>query len=89
MQEGVTYQECMVTTEKESAMSGTRILEVQANLPEVFPVLKEFAETDSSARVWRLPSGKTWNGIWSGLPPRRWVIRRIRKPGNAPEDNWL
>ena len=34
------------------------MVEIQANLPEVFPVPPEFAESDSSVRVWRLPSGK-------------------------------
>jgi hypothetical protein len=58
VQEGVTYQECRAKTERESFASSTRILEIQANLPEVFPVPPEFKESDSEVRVWRLPSGK-------------------------------
>jgi hypothetical protein len=58
VQEGVTYQECRAKTERESSLSSTGILEVQANLPEVLPVPPEFAESDSSVRAWRLPSGK-------------------------------
>jgi hypothetical protein len=58
VREGVTYQECQAKTERESQASSTRILEVQANLPEVFPVPPEFKESDSDVRVWRLPSGK-------------------------------
>lgn len=57
VKEGVTYQECRAQTERESMVSSTRILEVQANLPEVFPVPPEFFQ-GGDARVWRLPSGK-------------------------------
>lgn len=58
VQEGVTYQECKATTERESGVSSTRIMEIQANLAEVFPVPSVFAEGVSDVRAWRLPSGK-------------------------------
>ena len=32
--------------------------EIKANLPEVFPVPPEVAQSDGSVRVWRLPSGR-------------------------------
>jgi hypothetical protein len=56
VKEGVTYQECKATTERE-ASAAVGLVEIQANLPEVFPVPPEFAESDASVRVWRLPSG--------------------------------
>jgi hypothetical protein len=55
--EGVTYQERQATTEREAGVSAVRMVEIQANLPEVFPVPPEFAQSDGSVRVWRLPSG--------------------------------
>jgi hypothetical protein len=55
--EGVTYQECKATTERE-ASSAVGLVEIQANLPEVIPVPPEFTQGDSSIRAWRLPSGK-------------------------------
>jgi len=58
VQEGVTYQERSAGTERESGLSSTRILEVQANVPEVFPVPPEYSQSDSEVRAWRLPSGK-------------------------------
>ncbi len=58
VREGVTYQECRTKTERESGLSNTRILEVQANLPEVIPVPQELTQGDTEVRAWRLPSGK-------------------------------
>ncbi len=58
IKENVTYQECRAATEREAGMSSARLMEIQANLPEVFPVPPEFSQSDSSVRVWRLPSGK-------------------------------
>jgi hypothetical protein len=58
VQEGVTYQECKASTERESAFSATAILEIQANLPEVLPVPPQFRQSEGNVRVWRLPSGK-------------------------------
>jgi hypothetical protein len=56
--EGVTYQECRAKTERESGLSSTRILEIQANLAEVIPVPPEYTQGDTELRAWRLPSGK-------------------------------
>lgn len=58
VKENVTYQECKAVTERESAFSSTGILEIQANLPEVFPVPPEFRQSEGDVRAWRLPSGK-------------------------------
>ncbi len=58
VKEGVTYQECKATTEREAGVSAVSMVEIQANLPEVFPVPPEFAQSDGSVRVWRLPSGR-------------------------------
>jgi hypothetical protein len=56
VQEGVTYQECQAKTTREMGTASWRMMEVQANLPEVFPVPPEYAEID--VRAWRLPSGR-------------------------------
>lgn len=57
VQDGVTYQECQATFEREMGMgaagtSSTGIMEVQANLPEV----RKPGVTDE--RFWKLPSGR-------------------------------
>ncbi len=57
VQEGVTYQECKATTEREAG-GAVRMVEIQANLPEVVPVPPEFTQGDGSVRAWRLPSGR-------------------------------
>ncbi len=57
VKEGVTYQECKSTTEREAG-GAVGIVEIQANLPEVIPVPPEFTQGDGSTRAWRLPSGK-------------------------------
>ncbi len=57
IQEGVTYQECKAKTERESMVSSVRVLEVQANLPEV-KVPPEYTQGEIGVRAWRLPSGK-------------------------------
>ncbi len=55
--EGVTYQECKATTEREAG-AAVGMVEIQANLPEVIPVPPEFTQGDTEVRAWRLPSGK-------------------------------
>ncbi len=57
VKEGVTYQECKATTEREAG-GAVGIVEIQANLTEVIPVPPEFTQGDSNVRAWRLPSGK-------------------------------
>lgn len=56
VQEGVTYQECQLETTRELGTASWRMMEVQANLPEVVPVPPEYAGID--VRAWRLPSGR-------------------------------
>ena len=58
VKEGVTYQECKATTEREVGISAVQMVEIQANLPEVIPVPSEFTQGDTELRAWRLPSGK-------------------------------
>jgi hypothetical protein len=58
VKEGVTYQECRASTERESGFSNTRMLEIQANVPEVIPVPPEYTQGGVDLRAWRLPSGK-------------------------------
>jgi hypothetical protein len=55
--EGVTYQECKVESVREMGASSYRLIEVQANLPEV-KVPPEYSQGDIGARAWRLPSGR-------------------------------
>ena len=57
VKEGVTYQECKATTEREAG-AAVGVVEIQANLPEVIPVPPEFTQGDGNVRAWRLPSGK-------------------------------
>ncbi len=56
--EGVTYQECKAATEREAGLSAVRMVEIQANLPEVIPVPPLYTQGDTEVRAWRLPSGK-------------------------------
>lgn len=58
VKEGVTYQECKATTERELGISAVRMVEIQANVPELVPVPPELTQGDGEVRVWRLPSGK-------------------------------
>jgi len=58
VKEGVTYQECQAGTEREMGMSSTRMIEIQANLPEVIPVPPEYTQGGVDVRAWRLPSGR-------------------------------
>ena len=44
LKEGVTYQERKAVTEREAGFSSIGMVEIQANLPEVFPVPPEFAQ---------------------------------------------
>jgi hypothetical protein len=58
VKEGVNYQECKATTEREAGISAVRMVEIQANLPEVIPVPPELTQGDGDVRGWRLPSGQ-------------------------------
>jgi hypothetical protein len=55
VKEGVTYQECPAGRDREL---GSPLIEVQANLPEVFPIPPEYAQSEGDIRAWRLPSGR-------------------------------
>jgi hypothetical protein len=55
VKEGVTYQECPAGRDREL---GGPLIEVQANLPEVFPIPPEYAQSEGDIRAWRLPSGR-------------------------------
>lgn len=55
--EGVTYQECQSQTTREMGSTNYRMMEVQANLPEI-KVPREYTESDGDVRAWRLPSGR-------------------------------
>jgi hypothetical protein len=57
LQEGVAYQECKMETVRELDTASYRLIEVQANLPEV-KVPPEYSQGDIGARAWRLPSGR-------------------------------
>ncbi|MGD0216249.1 MAG: hypothetical protein ABSC45_01900 [Desulfobaccales bacterium] len=56
--EGVLYEERQAETERELGTTSYRLMEIRANLPEVFPVPAEFVQSEGDTRVWRLPSGK-------------------------------
>ncbi|MGA8572161.1 MAG: hypothetical protein ACLP7A_08390 [Desulfobaccales bacterium] len=56
--EGVPYEERQVETERELGTTSYRLVEILANLPEVFPVPAEFVQSEGDTRVWRLPSGR-------------------------------
>ena len=58
VKEGVTYQECKAATEREAGISAVRMVEIQANVPEVLPMPPELTQGDGEVRAWRLPSGK-------------------------------
>ncbi len=58
IKEGVTYQECKVESVRELGTASYRLVEIQANLPEVIPVPAVYTQGDAEARAWRLPSGK-------------------------------
>ena len=55
--EGVTYQECQAQTTRELGTASWRLMEVQANLPEV-KIPPELRAGEIGARAWRLPSGR-------------------------------
>jgi len=55
VKEGVTYQECPAGQDREL---GSPLLEIQANLPEVFPVPPLYVQSEGDVRAWRLPSGR-------------------------------
>ncbi|MGA8139865.1 MAG: hypothetical protein WB948_04215, partial [Desulfobaccales bacterium] len=56
--EGVPYEERQAETERELGTTSYRLVEIRANLPEVFPVPAEFVQSEGDTRVWRLPSGR-------------------------------
>jgi hypothetical protein len=56
--EGVSFRERSTQTTRESGPSGWRMVTLEANLPEVFPVPPEFIQSEGDVRVWRLPSGR-------------------------------
>jgi hypothetical protein len=58
VKEGVTYQECQAATEREAGFSAVRMVEIQANVPEIVPIPPELTHGDGDVRAWRLPSGK-------------------------------
>jgi hypothetical protein len=57
-EEGVSFKESSRQSVREMGTASWRMLEIQANLPEVYPVPPEFAQSDGDVRVWRLPSGR-------------------------------
>ncbi len=57
VKEGITYQECKASTEREAG-AAVGLVEIQANLPEVIPVPPELTQGDGDIRAWRLPSGR-------------------------------
>ncbi len=58
VKEGITYQECKAATEREAGISAVRMVEIQANVPEIVPVPPELTQGSGDVRAWRLPSGK-------------------------------
>jgi len=54
-EEGVTYQESSGGRDQEL---GSPLIEIQANLPEVYPVPPQYVQSEGDVRVWRLPSGR-------------------------------
>ena len=58
VKEGVTFKESSGQTTRESSTSGWRMVAVEANLPEVWPIPPEFSQSDVDNRAWRLPSGR-------------------------------
>jgi hypothetical protein len=56
--EGVSYRERSTQTTRETGTASWRMVALEANLPEVFPVPPEFAQSEGDVRVWRLPSGR-------------------------------
>ncbi|OGP71572.1 MAG: hypothetical protein A2Y80_02850 [Deltaproteobacteria bacterium RBG_13_58_19] len=78
VKEGVTYQECPSKTIREMGTASWRMMEVQANLPEVRPVPPGYTQGEVDARAWRLPSGRLIISDMDGnleriatLPPRK------------------
>jgi len=57
IKEGVTYQECPVRAKTEMDFSTYKMIEIQANLPEV-KVPPAYTQGDGEMRAWRLPSGR-------------------------------
>jgi hypothetical protein len=57
IKEGVTYQECPARAKTELDVSTYKMVEIQANLPEV-KVPPTYTQGDGDMRAWRLPSGR-------------------------------
>jgi len=55
--EGVAYQERQTQTTREMDTASYRMIEVQANLPEI-KVPQEYSQSEGNVRAWRLPSGR-------------------------------
>jgi hypothetical protein len=64
--EGVSYRERSTQTTREMGTASWRMVAVEANLPEVFPVPPEFAQSEGDVRAWRLPSGRLIIGDLEG-----------------------
>jgi hypothetical protein len=58
VKEGVSFKESSTQTTREVGTASWRMVAVQANLPEVFPVPPEYSQSDGDVRAWRLPSGR-------------------------------
>jgi hypothetical protein len=56
--EGVFFTEKTRETTRELTTAGWRMVEFQANLPEVVPVPPQYVSAEAEARAWRLPSGR-------------------------------
>jgi hypothetical protein len=58
IKEGVTFKESSTRTTREVGGGSWRRVEVQANLPEVYPIPPQYAQSEGDIRAWRLPSGR-------------------------------
>jgi hypothetical protein len=58
VKEGVSFRERSTQTTREMGAGSWRIVAVEANLPEVFPVPAAYTQSEGDVRVWRLPSGR-------------------------------
>lgn len=58
VKEGVSFRERSTQTTREMGTAGWRMVALEANLPEVFPVPPEYIQSEGDVRAWRLPSGR-------------------------------
>jgi len=58
VKEGVAFKESSGQTTRESSTAGWRVVAVEANVPEVYPVPPEFSQSEGDVRTWRWPSGR-------------------------------